>query len=245
MKRRVRGAAAIAAVCGDHHDRPGVFDPVAQGLGGEAAEDHAVHGADAGTRQDRDGELGHHRHVERDPVSLPDAAALQHVREATHFPVELTEGDHARVAGLAFPDDCGLVAPPGILALDVPVEAVVGDVELPADEPLREGRLPVEHLSPLLLPVQFTGLAGPESVRRVDRLRVQALVILHAADAGLRLEFGAGREDTVLSLEGLEVGTHGTDGLVMGSAKGDDGKGRAGRQWLCKNLQHVCRAQRQ
>ena len=43
------------------------------------------------------------------------------------------------------------------------VEAVVGGVELAADEPLGEGGLPVQHGVPLLEPVQFFGQAGPES----------------------------------------------------------------------------------
>jgi hypothetical protein len=52
--------------------------------------------------------------------------------------VQLAVGERAHVAGLALPDDRGLGAPPGIHALEVPVEAVVRDVELAADEPLRE-----------------------------------------------------------------------------------------------------------
>ena len=73
--------------------------------------------------------------------------------------LQLGVGDGAGVARLALPVERDLVAVP---VLDVPVDAVVGDVQLAADEPLGERRLPVEHLVPLLVPVQPVGLLGPE-----------------------------------------------------------------------------------
>ena len=83
--------------------------------------------------------LGDQRHVDRDAVALLDAQPLEHVRELADFAVELPVGEHARVAGLALPDDarpcCG-AAP----SLEVAVEAVVRGVELAADEPFRERR---------------------------------------------------------------------------------------------------------
>src|SRR5690242_653513 len=49
--------------------------------------------------------------------------------------------------------------------LDVPVDAVVGDVELAADEPLGEGSVrPVEHLLEVGVPVQPVRLARPEGL---------------------------------------------------------------------------------
>ena len=72
-------AAAIAAVGGDQHRALRVVDAVAQRLGAEAAEDHGVHGADAGAGQHRDGQLGDQRHVERDAVALLHAEPVQHV----------------------------------------------------------------------------------------------------------------------------------------------------------------------
>src|SRR6201999_1880789 len=50
-----------------------------------------------------------------------------------------------------------------VARLHVAVDAVVGDVQLAADEPLGERRVrPVEHLVPLLVPVQRLGALGPE-----------------------------------------------------------------------------------
>ena len=65
-----------------------------------------------------------------------------------------------RVAGLALPVDRDLLA---VAGLDVPVDAVVGDVELAADEPLRERGVASPAPGPeLLRPVQPVGLLGPE-----------------------------------------------------------------------------------
>ena len=66
-----------------------------------------------------------------------------------------------RVARLALPVERDLLAVPG---LDVAVDAVVGDVELAADEPLRERGLPVEHLPERLRPGQPLRLLGPEPI---------------------------------------------------------------------------------
>ena len=46
--------------------------------------------------------------------------------------------------------------------LDVPIQAVVGDVQLAAEEPLRVGKLPLDGLPPRLEPPELLGLALPE-----------------------------------------------------------------------------------
>ena len=81
---------------------------------------------------------------------LLDPQALQDVGEALHLGQQLGVGDDPAVARLALPVEGHLVAPPG---LDVAVEAVVGHVELAADEPLGEGQLPLADGVPLLRPV--------------------------------------------------------------------------------------------
>jgi hypothetical protein len=76
--------------------------------------------------------------------------------------VQVGVGDVALLALLAAPVERDAVA---VAVLDVPVDAVVGDVELAADEPLRERRVgPVEDLVPLLEPVQRLGLLGPPAL---------------------------------------------------------------------------------
>ena len=77
--------------------------------------------------------------------------------------MELLVGEDAHVAGLALPDDRGLVARvPG----EVPVEAVVGEVRRAVGEPLRVRRVrPVEALGRLLEPVQLVRQLEPERCR--------------------------------------------------------------------------------
>ena len=95
----------------------------------------------------------------RSPVCTP--SSMQRVGRLAHLVLELGVGDRAGVVlGLALPVVGHLVA---VTVLDVPVDAVVGDVELAADEPLRERLVrPVEDLGPLLRPGQPLGLLGPE-----------------------------------------------------------------------------------
>ena len=66
--------------------------------------------------------LGDHRHVDRDEVALGDAQPLQDVGELRRPRVELLIGERRGVAGLALPDDGGLVPPrAGAVAVDAVV----------------------------------------------------------------------------------------------------------------------------
>ena len=78
-------AAAPAAVGGDEHPGARVLDPVAQRVGGEAAEDDRVRGSDAGAGEHRDGELGDHRHVDRHAVAPLDAERAERVGATPHL----------------------------------------------------------------------------------------------------------------------------------------------------------------
>ena len=129
-------APAVPAVGGDEQFRFLIVDAVAQRLGAEAAEDDAVHGADARAGQHGDRQFGNERQVDRDAVALLHAERLQDVRELAHLPVEVEVRERAALTGFAFPDERGLVAarPP-----DVAVDAVDADVEPAADEPFRVG----------------------------------------------------------------------------------------------------------
>ena len=69
--------------------------------------------------------------VTRSP--LLDAVLLQHIGEAADMRIELPVGDLAVVIRVvAFPDDGDLIA----ALLQMPVDAIVGDVELAVLEPL-------------------------------------------------------------------------------------------------------------
>ena len=198
-------ARTVAVVGRDHHAGAGVEDAVAQRVGGQAAEHDAVHGADAGAGEHRDGQLGDHGKVEHHAVALPHAQVLEHVGGLAHLAVQALVGVHLHLfGGLALPDEGGLVAP---RSLQVPVEAVGGGVELGAAEVAdeRAGGLEVVllHRVPRAIPVQrLAGHLAPERLGLVDRAAVQLVVVLAALHEGLVAELG-GRLDHALVFEHL------------------------------------------
>ena len=156
-------AASPAPVGGDQQLRLRVVDPVAQGLGAEPPEHHAVGRPDAGAGQHGDGKLGGHGQIDGHPVALPDAQALEPIGELADLAQQVAIGVHLPVPRLALPDDGRLVPPP---VLHMAVDAVVRHIQLAADEPLRERRpAPVQHRVPLPEPVQLLREPGPESLR--------------------------------------------------------------------------------
>ena len=197
-------ATTIAAVGRDDGDGTAIMQAVFDALRAEATEDDAMHRADAGTGEHGDGSFGNHRHVNEHAVPGLDALGFEDVGKRADFGVELLVSDAARVAGFAFPEDGHFVA----TAFEMTIHAVFADVDFGIDEPLGERRLPIEHLAPRSLPLQLRSLAGPEGVRGVDRFRVELLVFIHAADAGLGLELSGGGEDSGFDLERFEVGAH-------------------------------------
>ena len=139
--------------------------------------------ADARAGEHRHRDLGDHRQVDRDDVALAHAERRQRVGELLDVAVQVGVGDVELFALLTAPVVGHAVA---VAGLDVPVDAVVGDVELAADEPLRERRVrPVQHLVPLGVPVERFGALRPEGlvvlgllvdrIVRDDRLLLEAL----------------------------------------------------------------------
>ncbi len=128
-------------------------------LRGEATEHDSERRADARAGEHRGGELGDHRHVDRDAVALFDAELLERVRAAAGHVQQVLVGDGLRVAGLAFPVIGDLCPAAG---LHVPVETVLGDVQLTAEEPLRVRSLPLEDLVERLPPEERLRQFRPE-----------------------------------------------------------------------------------
>ena len=200
-------AAAVGAVGRDHELGLGVVDPGAQGFGGEAAEDHGVDRADPGAGQQRDDGLGNHGQVHGHPVALGHAEGLERVRGLLHLLGQLRVGVGAGVAGLALEVD-GHPVP--VAGLDVPVQGVVGRVDLAADEPLRERRVgPVQRLGEVLGPAQqLAGLLRPER----GTVGV-GLGVLGGGDHRVRGELGRRRETAVLLRQVFE-------GIALGRLRG-------------------------
>ena len=218
-------AAAPGAVGGDDGGALAVGDAVAQRLRAEAAEHDRVRRADARAGEHGHRQLGDHRHVDRDAVALLDAARLEGVRELADGRVQLGVGQRDRVAGLALPDDRGLVG----ARLEVLVQADGGGVQLAPHEPLHEGLVrPVEHRVEVLHPRQLAGDPGPEGVGVVDRLAVHPLVLLRRGEPRLGAELVGRGEDARLVEDALDLGLG--FGLGHGSAGAEArGGGRRAR----------------
>ena len=160
--QRYRAAAAILPVGGDQQLGLGVFDAGAQRGSREPGEHDAVHHPEPCAGQHRDDRFGHHRHVDRDTVAGFEAEIGQRVGRFRHVGQQLRVRQGAAVTeGFAFPVDRDAVA---VAGQDVAVHAVVGHVELAADEPFRERRArPVEHVGERSLPGQPVRLLRPEA----------------------------------------------------------------------------------
>src|SRR5450830_1374462 len=162
-------AAAQLFVGGDDGHGAGVDDALLQGLGGKAAEDDGVGGADAGAGLHGGHAFDRHRHVDDDPVALLDAARLETVGEFADALVQFAVAGAGDAAVVGFEDDGGFF---GVAVLQVAVEAVVGGIQLAVAEPFIERRVRlVEGLGERGLPVQvFARQPGPEAFVVAGRL---------------------------------------------------------------------------
>ena len=170
-----RRAPPPRLVLGDQHLAAHVVRAIGERVRREAAENDRVRRAEPRAREHRDRQLGDHPHVDRDLRPLADAELLEHVRHPDDLRLQLGVGERAPLAlGLALPVIGHPLAEP---RLDVPVDAVVRDVELAAQVPLRIGQLPLEQVAERLEPGHALAALGlPEVLdgTAVDvRLRVR------------------------------------------------------------------------
>ncbi len=141
--QRYERPTPVALVLREEHLAAHVVQAIRERLSREAAEDDRVRSAEPCAREHRDRKAGAHAHVDPDGRALPDADRLQSIRGAHDLVEQLAIRD-----GRALPDRLALVVERDAVAvsgLDVAVEAVVGDVQLPAAEPLRVRELPLEE----------------------------------------------------------------------------------------------------
>ena len=92
-------------------------------------------------------------------------------------------GEGFGVTGFAFEDDGGLV---GAVAFSMAVDAVVGGVQLSAEEPLGVGRVEFHRGVPFLEPVQLVCPAFPP----LDRVVVRLVIDRGVVGVRLGLELG-------------------------------------------------------
>ena len=164
--------ARFHAAGGRHdHRRRRVVDAHRQFIAGEAAEHHRVDRADAGAGEHGDNRLGHHGHIDDNPVAPRHTLAAQQTGAARHLVQQLAEGIAAFAGGdRAVVDQRRLLAP-ALLDVNIHrVETGIGDaVRVPAVE---------RRVAVIQQPRR-----RPEPVDIVRGLLPQLVVIHHGADA--------------------------------------------------------------
>src|SRR5439155_19520508 len=92
-----------------------------------------------------------------------------------HTILQFTEGEGTnRPRNRTVVDQCRLVT---ATTSNVSIDRVIAGIDLPAGEPPVEGLCRfVQHLVPLLVPVDLLGRLGPEAVGIFDRTRVGSVV---------------------------------------------------------------------
>ncbi len=194
LQQRHGLGAAVDRVRHDDDLRPRRLQPRRHRLLAEAGEEHGVDRADPVAGVDGGEGLDQVGHVDRDDVTLGHAQLQQPGGQPAHLVGQLGVGQRAGVAGFALPHHRGPVRRRRVLG--PAVDAVVGDVDLPALEvaevvdlagadrrPRREPALLLRHPLPVgVRPVQRAGRGelrdplgnGPLRTQRDDR-RVQQL----------------------------------------------------------------------
>ena len=149
--QRHNSASAIRPIGGDHSDGAAVENAIANALGAESTEDHRMHRANSCAGQHGNRGLGNIWEINDDPISFFDFVPFQDVCETANFAMQLLVGEGAFVARFAFPNNCRLVSPKAFGA-KMSIQTILRNIELAADEPLREWRLPFQDLFPLGAP---------------------------------------------------------------------------------------------
>src|SRR6266849_2825405 len=158
--------------------------------------------ANAGAGQHGNRQLRGHAHVDGDAVSFAHAKSFENIGELLHFLPELLVGVGTNFAGLALPNQRRFVL---ARRLHMAVQAVVGKIDLTADEPLGPGRFPLQHLVPFLEPVQFLGGPCPEFFRLFHRLFIESFIFAQALNLSFTGKLRRGLKTTLLVQSRIDV----------------------------------------
>ena len=167
-----------AAGGGDDNFGFGVVDTDSEFVGGKAAKDDGMDGADAGAGQHRCQCFGNHGHIDDDGVALYDTDPGQCAGKDGNALQKLTVGNLPDGIGDgAVVDDGHLVFP---AVCHVVVQCVVTGVQLSACKPTVKGLVAfIKNPVPLLRPLNGLGRFPPEGFRPGNRMRKNFLIVLH------------------------------------------------------------------
>ena len=130
-------APAHPAVRREDEPRLGVVESLGDGFRAEARENRDRDDADLKTREHGEDGLRDHGHEDAGAVSGAHPHLAHGVRQAADLRVHLRVGVAAHFSAVSLPDEGRFVTRGRV---KMPVDAVVDDVELPAQEPLRPGQ---------------------------------------------------------------------------------------------------------
>ena len=178
---RDRPAAANTLVGGDDVVRLAVSDASGQCVRREAAEHDRVDRPEPGASKHGIGCLGHHGHVDGDPVALADAMLFHDIGKLADRFVQLFERNVLVLVRLiAFPDDRHLIAAGCQMPVDTIGAHVQSSVFVPFDRHVVVVVRGVLDLGVGLDPVQPLAMLGPKCVGIVNAglIHLQILVIV-------------------------------------------------------------------
>src|SRR2546428_2921522 len=93
--------------------------------------------------------------------------------------MQLLIGEGALLARLSFPDNRGLIA---AMRREMSIKAIFRKIQLTADKPFCERRVPFQHPPPRFAPKEFLRLARPAFGRPADRFAIPPPVLLESFD---------------------------------------------------------------
>src|SRR4029077_2250498 len=169
-------------------------------------------------------------------IAFFDLVPFEHVREAADFAMQLLIGERALVAGFALPNYCSLVP---TRSCEIPVQAILRNVQLPAHEPFRERRLPFDNLFPWRAPNQLLRFAGPEFGRLSNRFSIHSPILSQALDPSLTAKTRSRLEDAFFDQMRFNVVVHEQSLICRGIFFGKrdppvaTGLWPVKRRWLC------------
>src|ERR1041384_8716367 len=108
--------------------------------------------------------------------------------------MQLLISQRALLARLPFPDNRRLIA--AVLG-EMSIKAIFGKVQLAADKPFRERRIPFQHASPRFTPKELIRFARPEFFRPADRFAIHPPILRQIPDPRLVFERLGGLENAL------------------------------------------------
>ena len=144
-------------------------------MGGKTPEDHRMNRADARACQHRDDRLGHHGHVDNDPIAFLNSLPGEHAGKSCYLIEQFAIGERLDDSGhRTIVNERRLIRPP---VFDVAIERIVASIEQSAGEPSIERRPRViEHPVPFFIPMNRFGRLGPEILGIVQPASIDGVI---------------------------------------------------------------------